>query len=38
MEGLALLITVIAGLALFDVAALVWGVDSRPGLRDDHAR
>jgi Mg2+ and Co2+ transporter CorA len=34
-----LLITVMSGLfAVLGVAASIWGVDSRPGIGDDHAR
>ncbi len=36
----AFLALVIAGIALvgFDVAAIRWGADSRPGMVDDHQR
>lgn len=38
MDGLLLLALVIAALLAFDVAAVRWGVDSRPSIGDDHAR
>lgn len=41
MEALALaiiVIAVIAGLVLFDLLALRFGVDSREAIADDHAR
>lgn len=31
MTGLAILGLIVAGLALLDVAAVRWGVDTRPG-------
>lgn len=38
MAGLAILLVVVVALLLLDLAALRWGVDSRPSLTDDHAR
>jgi hypothetical protein len=38
MEAIVVLLTLIAGLAAFDVAALRWGADSRELLPDDHHR
>jgi hypothetical protein len=39
MSGpIVVLIAIVAVLMLFDVVALRWGVDSRPGLPDDHRR
>jgi hypothetical protein len=38
MEVLALFIGIVAGLALFDLGALRWGVDSRDPIGDTHVR
>ena len=38
MEAIVMLLVVVIGLALLDVAALRWGVDSRDPIADDHRR
>ena len=38
MAGLAVLAVIVGMLLLLDVAALTWGVDSRPRLGDDRDR
>ncbi len=38
MTSLLILILIIASLALFAIAALGWGADSRDGVGDDHQR
>ncbi|HSO29575.1 MAG TPA: hypothetical protein VLS28_06710 [Candidatus Sulfomarinibacteraceae bacterium] len=42
MDAISLIITVsisiAAGFGLLGLAAARWGVDSRPGIGDDHAR
>jgi hypothetical protein len=38
METFLLVLVLVMGLAMFDVAALNWGVDSRDPLADDHRR
>lgn len=38
MEAFFVLIAAVAVLAAFDLAALGWGVDSRPTIGDDHRR
>jgi hypothetical protein len=38
MELLGSVVLVIAVVALFELAAAVWGVDSRQGPADDHQR
>jgi hypothetical protein len=38
MEAIFALIVAIVALVGFDAAAIGWGVDSRPGMADDHAR
>lgn len=38
MEALVILLVVLIALAVLDLAAVRWGVDSRPRLTDDHAR
>jgi hypothetical protein len=38
MEVLGSAVLVIAVVALFELAAAVWGVDSREGAGDDHQR
>lgn len=38
MEALLALFFSLVALATFDVAALRWGNDSRPGVGDDHRR
>jgi nitrogen fixation-related uncharacterized protein len=38
MEILALVVLVIVAVLAFEVAALVWGVDSREQFPDDHRR
>ena len=38
MEAIVMLMVVVIGLALLDVAALRWGADSRDPIADDHRR
>ncbi len=38
MEAILVVITIIAALIAFDVAALRWGADTRPSIGDDHRR
>ena len=38
MEVLFVLLVIIAALSAFDLLALRFGVDSRPGVGDDHVR
>jgi hypothetical protein len=38
MELIAVLFSIVAGFALFGLAANSWGVDSRDPLPDDHRR
>jgi hypothetical protein len=38
MEALVMILTIIVGLVALDVAALRWGIDTRPMLPDDHRR
>jgi nitrogen fixation-related uncharacterized protein len=38
MEAIFVLVAILAALVGFDLAAMRWGVDSRPGMTDDHAR
>ena len=38
MEAIVMLLVVVIGLALLDVAALRWGVDSRDPIADDRRR
>lgn len=38
MEPFIIFAVAIGGLLAFDLAALRWGADSRPGLTDDHRR
>jgi hypothetical protein len=38
MDVLLFTSIIISGLTLFAAAAMRWGVDSRPGLTDDHRR
>jgi hypothetical protein len=38
MEILGILASIVAGFAIFGVAAGAWGVDSRDQLPDDHRR
>jgi hypothetical protein len=38
MEILGSLLLVLLAVALFELAAVVWGADSRPGVEDDHRR
>ena len=38
MEALIVFIVIIASLVGLDLAAITWGVDSRPSLGDDRAR
>jgi nitrogen fixation-related uncharacterized protein len=38
MDMLLLLIVLVLGLALLDVASLTWGADSRDLIADDHRR
>jgi hypothetical protein len=38
MEAIFVLVAILAALVGFDIAAVLWGADSRPGMPDDHAR
>jgi hypothetical protein len=38
MDVLLFTSIIVGGLAAFSAAALRWGVDTRPGLPDDHRR
>ena len=38
LAGIACFGAVVGLLVLFDLAALAWGVDSRPGMPDDRRR
>lgn len=38
MEAIFVVITIIAALVAFDIAALQWGADTRPSLGDDRRR
>ncbi len=38
MEGLAVLILIVAGLAILDLSAMSWGTDSRDRIGDDRSR
>ncbi len=38
MDAIGLLLVIVTGLLVFDVAALRGGVDSRPSIGDDHQR
>ena len=38
MEAFFALIAIVVALVGLDVAAMTWGVDSRPGMADDHTR
>jgi hypothetical protein len=38
MEILGSLLLVLLVVALFELAAVLWGTDSRPGVDDDHRR
>jgi hypothetical protein len=38
MEAIVVIIVAVAALAAFDIAALRWGVDSRPTIGDDYHR
>ncbi len=38
MEAIVMILVLVAGLAALDVAALRWGVDTRPQMTDDHVR
>ena len=38
MDVLFVAVAIVSGLAAFGLAALRWGVDSRPGVCDDHGR
>ncbi len=38
MEAIVMLMVVVIGLALLDVAALRWGADLRDPIADDHRR
>jgi hypothetical protein len=38
VDVIAILVTVVAGLLALDLAAMAWGVDSRPAIGDDHRR
>ena len=38
MEAIVAIVVVVVALLGFDLAALRWGADSRPGMADDHAR
>ncbi len=38
MEAFFVIVAAVAALVVFDLAALRWGVDSRPTIGDDHQR
>ncbi len=38
MDAFLALVVIVAALIGLDLAAAVWGVDSRPGIADDHQR
>jgi hypothetical protein len=38
MEAIALVLSLIAGVLVIDIAAVIWGVDSRDVQPDDHRR
>ena len=38
LAGIACFAAIVGLLLLFDLAALAWGVDSRPGMPDDRGR
>ena len=38
MEAIVALVVAVVAFLAFDLAALRWGADSRPGMADDHAR
>jgi len=38
MDALIALTAIVAGLIGLDIAALVWGADSRESMTDDHTR
>ena len=38
MDAILIVGTIVAALVAFDLAALRWGVDSRPTIGDDHRR
>lgn len=38
METILAVLVLLMGLAMFDMAALTWGADSRDPLADDHRR
>ena len=38
MEAIFVILVAVAALAAFDIAALHWGVDSRPTIGDDYHR
>ena len=38
MDAVLILTAILAGLIGLDIAALLWGVDSRESMLDDHAR
>lgn len=38
MDAILIVSTIVAALVAFDLAALRWGVDSRPTIGDDHRR
>ena len=38
MDAILIVSTIVVALVAFDLAALRWGVDSRPTIGDDHRR
>lgn len=38
MEGIVMILVLIVGFVALDLAAMRWGVDSRPHMTDDHVR
>ena len=38
MDAILIVSTIVAALVAFDLAALRWGVNSRPTIGDDHRR
>ena len=38
MDAILIVSTIVAAIVAFDLAALRWGVDSRPTIGDDHRR
>jgi len=38
MEAIALVLSLFAGVLVIDIAAVIWGVDSRESMLDDRCR